>query len=142
MDGAIQQENEEMKQDINELKETMHSFKEKIEQSSTMIDNIQEKMYDYENTKKNNLIFYGIPTHKGETSSKLLITIQDIIKNQFTIARDISIESVNRVLNGPEVMGCRPVLVTFSKFKDKSEVLQKSKFVQKPSSVRQAININ
>ena len=135
MDGSYHQESEEMKQEIVSLKETLFSFKDKIELSSTMIENIQEKMYDYENTKKNNLIFYGIPTHRGETPAKLLMNIQEMIKNSLAIARDIRIENVNRVLNGPEVMGCRPVLVTFSDFKDKTEVLQKSKCVQKNSSI-------
>ena len=135
MDGSYHQESEEIKQEIKSLKETLFSFKDKIELSTTMIENIQEKMYDYETTKKNNLIFYGIPTHRGETSSKLLANIQDIIRNNLNIARDIGIESVNRVLNGPEVMGCRPVLVAFANFKDRTEVMQKSKSSRKSSAI-------
>ena len=135
MDGSNNEESEELKKEMLTLKEMLYSFKEKVELSSQMIENIQEKMYDYENTKKNNLIFYGIPTQRGETPAKLLLNIQYIIKNSLAIARDVRIECVNRVLNGPEVMGCRPVLVSFSHFKDKNEVLQKSKCVQKSSSI-------
>ena len=34
------------------------------------------------------------------------------------------------MLKGPEVRGCKPVLVTFSYFKDREEVFQKSKLLQ------------
>ena len=34
---------------------------------------------------------------------------------------------------GPEVFGCRPVLVTFEEFRDREEVLKNSKMLKKPT---------
>ena len=100
-----------------------------------MIDDIEEKMYDFEISKKNNLIFYGIPAPKKETRTSLTQTIQDIIHINLNITRDIAIESVNRISKGPEVRGCRPILVCFSHFKDKEEIFKKSKLLKTSSSI-------
>ena len=49
-----------------------------------------------------------------------------MMKIQLKIQKDIGVEIVNRVLNGPEVLGCRPVLVCFSSFKERQEVLERA----------------
>ena len=47
------------------------------------------------------------------------------------MARDVGLQSVSRLYTGPEVQGCRPVLVTFENFKDKEDVFQASKLLRK-----------
>ena len=134
LDGAFQEECEENEEKLQDFEEKVSSYKDKIETATAMIEDIQEKMYDYEITKKNNLIFYGIPTEKDESKEKLLQTIQNMIKIQLKFQRDVGIESINRVLNGPEVLGCRPVLVSFSNFKERQEVFERSMSNKKSTS--------
>ena len=42
-----------------------------------------------------------------------------LVSNRFDV-------QTNRMHSGPEVGGCRPVLVTFEEFKDREEVLRKA----------------
>ena len=87
-------------------------------------------MYDHEFNKKNNLIFYGVQQEERETSPKLLKKVLDLIHVKLNIKREISITSVSRMYAGPEVHGCRPVLVTFEDFNEREEVLTKSKVLK------------
>ena len=74
----------------------MKTFADKIESSSTIIDSIEEKLYDFEVGKKNNLIFYGIPAPRNESRYSLTKTIQDILHNVLNITREIHLESASR----------------------------------------------
>lgn len=101
---AVKEQNlDEIKDKFGVLTTTVTSFNDKIETSATMIDNIEEKMYDFEVSKKNNLIFHGIPAPRNETRRSLTNTIEDIIKGELNIKRDIQIESVHRILKGPDI---------------------------------------
>ena len=110
------------------------------------MENIQEKMYEFESNMKNNLILYGISQEERETGERLVSKVREIIRSHFKIARDVVLTNVTRIYTGPEVQGCRPVLgtsqpvpitilpitkhvfsVTFESFKDKEDVLQASK---------------
>ena len=135
MDGSSKEENEEYQEKFKMLEEKVTHFHDRIELTTTMIESIQEKMYDFETNKKNNLIFNGLPNEVRETPAKLLVTVQDIIKTNMNISRDIGITSVSRILTGPTMLGCRPVLVTFSNFKDREEVLANSKFLKMSTTV-------
>ena len=42
------------------------------------IENIQEKMYDFEVNKRNNLLFYGIKEDRGETPNDLLSKVSQL----------------------------------------------------------------
>ena len=135
MDGSSQEESEEYKEKFKSLEEKVSHFQERIEMTTSMIESIQEKMYDFETNKKNNLIFNGLPNESRETPSKLLATVQEIIKTSMNISRDIGITSASRILTGPTILGCRPVLVSFSNFKDREEVLANSKFLKVATNI-------
>ena len=60
------------------------------------LDRVQEKMYDFEINKKNNLIFYGIPNEINEKEPQLIQKIKELIKNHMKIRRDIIITSATR----------------------------------------------
>ena len=49
----------------------MRSFKEELTALMDRVEDINEKMYDFEANKRNNLIFYGIPNEARETHSML-----------------------------------------------------------------------
>ena len=46
--------------------------KEQIQEMMERVDDINEKMYEFEANKRNNLIFYGIQAEPRETPSMLL----------------------------------------------------------------------
>ena len=126
MDGLFQEECDENIEKFTDFQKEMSTYKDKIDTATKMIEEMQEKMYDYENNKKNNLLFYGITIEEEETKEKLTEKIQNLMKTELKLQRDVGLESVSRVLNGPEVLGCRPVLVGFSNFKERQEVFERA----------------
>ena len=52
------------------------STKEQIEQLMTRVDEMNEKLYEFETNKKNNLIFYGIPGEVRETPPVLMTKVR------------------------------------------------------------------
>ena len=80
---------------------------EQIQELSERVDEINEKMYEFEVNKKNNLIFYGIQSEARETPSILLSKVTQMLRTNLNIKRDISLSSASRVMTGPEVVGCR-----------------------------------
>ena len=126
---------DEMNEKFSELSRSVLTFKDKIDSSASTLEDIEEKLYDFEVSKKNNLIFYGIPAPRNETRHSLAKTIQDIVHNVLNITREVHIEVAVRMMKGPEVRGCRPVLVTFSYYKDREEIFQKSKLLQTNCSI-------
>ena len=69
----------------------MSDFDEKLEVTRCLLENIQEKLYDFDVNKKNNLIFNGIARQNGEDAAKLTGVVQDIIKTKLSILRFIDI---------------------------------------------------
>ena len=69
----------DMTEKFTELQNSVLTFQDKIEHSASTIENIEEKLYDFEMTKKNNLIFYGIPAPRNETRHSLSKAIEVIL---------------------------------------------------------------
>ncbi|XP_023325625.1 uncharacterized protein LOC111699245 [Eurytemora carolleeae] len=106
-------------------------LKERMETMNQMLDEVQEKLYEFEQNKKNNLIFHGVLAEHPETSDSLNQKVAHIIKSNISIKREIPISKASRVFTGPDVRGTRPVLVTFESFKDRDEVLRKARMLKK-----------
>ena len=115
------------------IAETIQQLTDKVEKVDTGLENVQEKMYDFDANKKNNLIVYGIPNEVHEKEITLIAKVKELIKTNMKIRRELVITTVSRMFTGPEVFGCRPVLVTFEDFKDREEVLKNSRFIKKPT---------
>ena len=58
---------------------------EQIQEIMERVDDINEKMYEFEANKRNNLIFYGIQAEPRETPSMLLNKVKYIITITITI---------------------------------------------------------
>ena len=72
----------------------MRQFKDDLESVMERVEEINEKMYDFEANKRNNLIFYGLPNESREVQSALLQKITHIIKTSMGIRRDIPVAKV------------------------------------------------
>ena len=65
-----------------------------------MLDEMQEKMYEFEQNKKNNLIFHGILPDHPETPDGLTEKIAKLIKAHVSIKRELPISKASRVYTG------------------------------------------
>ena len=93
---------------MNPINPLIHSFKENkmdigIDEVRSWIENVQERIYDFDSKLRNNLIFYGISSEERETREGLLFKVREVIKSNLKISRELSIVSVSRVISGPEV---------------------------------------
>ena len=91
--------------------------KDMLESLGSRVTQMNEKMYDFEQNKRNNLIFYGVPNDSSETSESLAINMQRLLKEKMMLKREIVITQAARDDTGPAVSGRRPVIVTFENFK-------------------------
>ena len=74
----------------------------------------------------NNIVIYGIQNDDHQLPVKLMITVQNLIRNN--VASDLSVASATRIENGPEAFGSRPVLATFEDPEDVEEILNSPNF--------------
>ena len=74
---------------------------------------------DESQSKRNNLLFYGIPSAVGQTWAKCEDKVTNIIKTDLRITDDVSIERAHRV--------GKAIIVKLLSFKDKEKVLKGAK---------------
>ena len=60
---------------------------------------LNEKVYEFEQNKRNNLIFYGLNNESRETPEILIAKIQNIIRVTLGIRRDINLTKVSQDFN-------------------------------------------
>ena len=65
---VTREQRREYKAKFLEVETDTSRMKERLETMNLMIDEIQEKLYEFEQNKKNNLIFHGILADHPETS--------------------------------------------------------------------------
>ena len=58
----------EYKSKFLEVETEASRIKDRLETMNHILDEMQEKMYDFEQNKKNNLIFHGVVADHPETS--------------------------------------------------------------------------
>ena len=91
MHGSSREEKEGNQGKLGRLEATVSDFDEKLEVTKCLLEKIQDKLYDFDVNKKNNLIFNGIARQNGEDVAKLTGLVQDIIKRKLNISRFIDI---------------------------------------------------
>ena len=52
---------------IEDVEESVKNLNENFEAMTVQLEDVQEKMYDFEQNKKNNLIFHGVVADHPET---------------------------------------------------------------------------
>ena len=83
-----------------EVDTRIDSLTDQLDELKTCMETVHEKMYDYESSKKNNLIFYGIPKEDRETTKTLILKIKSIITNRLNIKRYIALSGACRLFTG------------------------------------------
>ena len=95
---------------IGEMELNMRTLNDNFEAMTTQLEDVQEKMYDFEQNKKNNLIFYGIPGDSKESKDDLKLKIMNLLKLRLNIRREIPLVRASRMLTGQTCKGC-PLLL-------------------------------
>ena len=85
-DEEVESRIENLSFQLDDLKQTM--------------ENVHDKMFDFESSKKTNLIFYGIPREERESGKSLILKIKSLITTRLNIRRYISLTSATRLLTG------------------------------------------
>ena len=83
-----------------EVDNRIDNLTDQLDELKTCMENVHEKMYDYETSKKNNLIFYGIPKEERESTKTLILKIKSVITNRLNIKRYIAISGACRLFSG------------------------------------------
>ena len=75
--------------------------------------------------------FYGIkPDFLPEIQTQLEKKVHEIMRYNLHINRNVPVIKIARMMTGPEVRGSRPILVNFAYWKDREEVLSKSRLLR------------
>ena len=109
----------------------------KIDAITGVYDDLHEKMHEIDKTRKNNLMIYGLrPDFLPEIQSQLETKVHEIFKHNLQISREIQTTKIARLLTGPEVRGCRPVVVNFANFRyQKIERIEKTEKERKTKTI-------
>lgn len=120
MSSKMQEQMEQFQSDMCEVMQENKELKEKI-------DRLENKMDDLEGrSRRNNLLFHGIPYPQGQTElwSDCEKAVKSVLKDELGIKDDVEIERSHRLQGGKSP---RPIIVCFSKFKDKERILASRK---------------
>ena len=85
-----------------EVESRIESLSGQLADLKHTMENVHDKMFDFESDKKNNLIFYGIPREERESGKTLILKIKNLITTRLNIRRYIALTSATRLLTGKE----------------------------------------
>ena len=74
---------------IEHLSDSFLSIQSRFEEITNVMDNVLERLHEFELQRKNNLLFYGVPEDPNESSVKLLGKIREIVRSQFGLQVNI-----------------------------------------------------
>ena len=98
--NKMELESQEAQSHRAEIEFDVSGLKDKIDSIDQGLAELNEKIHEFEQNKRNNLIFYGLNNEAKETPEMLLAKIQSIIRVTLGVRREIPIPKVVRVYNG------------------------------------------
>jgi regulator of replication initiation timing len=111
--GALMKDNQELLKANSELVD-------KVAQLEKKTDDLEGR------SKRNNLIFYGIPRDRNETNETCEDKVQDLITDKLEIARDVQFDRVHRLSPKPD----SPIIACCCSYKDKVNILKVKRKLQ------------
>ena len=89
--GSSKEESEGTQGKLARLEDTVAGFDERMMVTKMLLEQIQEKLYNFDVNKKNNLIFNGVPKVPNENNDRLLATVRNFIRKKLKIFRYMDI---------------------------------------------------
>lgn len=119
-----------MEEDLRKTKEELKNSIENTKKLNQSIDELEDR------NRRNNLIFFGIAQEQNETWEQTEQKVRDVIRDKMNLNSEFEIERAHRIYNGPSsrANGSKPIIVTFSRFKDRANV-QKNSYKLKGSDI-------
>ena len=107
---------------------------ERMDEIDHMYDDMQDRVFEIDKNRKNNLVFYGV---KGDNTDPddCERVIKTIMNTYMQVTREIALTKVTRLWNGPSFRGFKPIQVSFQLWKDKEEILRKNNLLQKSTNM-------
>ena len=95
---TLEDSNDVLSADVGEMSTKVEQLEEENQFIKDRLRNLEDKLDSAENhSKRNNLLFYGIPTAAGETWSDYEDKVMNIIKTDMKITDGVAIERAHRV---------------------------------------------
>ena len=85
LENAAGQGSEVNAEKIEHLSESFISIQVRFDEITNVMDNVLERLHEFELQRRNNLLFYGVPEETNESSVKLLGKIREVIRSQFGV---------------------------------------------------------
>ena len=98
--GSSKEEKEGTQGKLVRLETTVAEFDERMSINRRLLEQIREKLYNFDINKKNNLIFNGVPKIQNENNDRLVASIKTIIRKKLKIIRFIDILVTKREIFG------------------------------------------
>ena len=115
-----------LKQDVRDAKEEAATAQEEVQDLREEVEQLRSKVDQLEGqSRRENLIFHGIPGDKDEDWKTSETKVRNIITNKLGLDGDeISMERAHRLKSKGQ---SAPIIVKFSFFSDRSQVLGAAK---------------
>ena len=119
---TLEDSNDVLSADVGEMSTKVEQLEEENQFIKDRLRNLEEKLDSAENhSKRNNLLFYGIPTAAGETWSDCEDKVMNIIKTDMKITDGVAIERAHHTRVG------KAIIIKLLSYKDKEKILKGAK---------------
>jgi regulator of replication initiation timing len=109
-----------MQKEMEELRENYQTIKSENEKLRSQLDLLEG------HSRRSNVVFYNVQEEEGESWSKSEELVKHVMNSSMKLnVKDSDIERAHRI--GRKTNGNRPIIVRFSGYKKKTEVLRNSK---------------
>jgi hypothetical protein len=92
----LAQEAQEAQSQRAETEFDIAGLKDRLEAMDQGLNEVNEKVHEFEQNKRNNLIFYGLNNEARETPEVLISKVQAILRSTLGIRREIVLSRVGR----------------------------------------------
>ena len=116
----LEQDQEDLRQDIGAASVKMEELEHENKLLRDRIEDMEQKIDQAENhSKRNNLLFYGIPTEANETWADCEEKVKKVIRKDMKVTQEIAIERAHRV--------GKAIIIKLLSYKDKETILGAAK---------------
>ncbi len=117
------------------LSRSLSSVCRRLSRLESSCDEAQERLFQLDRARRNNLVFYGVRSGGGEGGEECEGRIRSLLRVRLLMTREVPLSRVEKLRGGPSFRGVRPIRVSFGLFGDREEVLRKAPAMLKETGV-------
>ncbi|XP_071746635.1 uncharacterized protein [Lepeophtheirus salmonis] len=103
----------------------------KVDSLSSLLNDIQDRLYELDKSWKNNLVLFGVPCGDDEEDPMVTLDkVREVLHKKLYISRDIPMSRISRINYGPDCRGHKPIQLCLVNYRDKEELLRKSRLLK------------